>query len=68
LKTWLASFIIASMAKKVTEEMVRLVMTEIARKGGKARAEKYPAEQLREWAKMGGRPRKDAKQRKGRGK
>ena len=56
------------MAKKVTEEMVRLVMTEIARKGGKARAEKYPAEQLRVWAKMGGRPRKDAKQRKGRGK
>ena len=54
------------MTKKVTEEMMRLVQTELARKGGKARAAKYSSEQLREWAKMGGRPRKDDKKAKGR--
>jgi hypothetical protein len=53
------------MAKKVTEEMMRLVQTELARKGGKARAEKYDQATLSKWAKMGGRPRK-AETKKGR--
>lgn len=56
------------MTKKVTDEMMRLVQTELARSGGKARAKKYSKKQLSEWAKMGGRPRKDAKQGKGRSK
>lgn len=33
----------------------------MGRKGGKARAAKYDAATLSEWAKKGGRPRKDAK-------
>jgi hypothetical protein len=66
LKTYPASFIIVNMARKVTEEMMRLVQTELARKGGNARAAKYSTEQLREWAKMGGRPRNDDKKAKGR--
>lgn len=49
------------MAKKVTAEMMRLVQSHLASKGGKARAEKYGKAKLREWAKLGGRPRKDAK-------
>lgn len=54
------------MARKVTEEMMRLVQTELARKGGNARAAKYSTAQLREWARMGGRPRNDDKKAKGR--
>jgi hypothetical protein len=34
---------------------------QLGRKGGRARAAKYSSEQLSEWAKKGGRPRKDAK-------
>jgi len=36
----------------------------MGKKGGKARAEKYPHETLSKWAKKGGRPRKDASQSK----
>ncbi len=32
--------------------------TAFAKKGGKARADKYPKEKLSEWGKLGGRPRK----------
>ena len=48
------------MAKKVTDEMMRLVQTELARKGGKARAKKYDRATLSKWAKLGGRPKKKA--------
>ncbi|MGA2609603.1 MAG: hypothetical protein ABSH01_19360 [Terriglobia bacterium] len=34
---------------------------EFARKGGKARAAKYPKSLLRKWAKLGGRPPKKGK-------
>jgi hypothetical protein len=34
---------------------------QLGRKGGKARAAKYDAATLSEWAKKGGRPRQDAK-------
>jgi hypothetical protein len=40
------------MAKKPT------TVEELARLGGLSRAKKYPKKQLREWAKLGGRPRK----------
>jgi len=46
------------MAKRVTAEMMKLVQTELASKGGKARAEKYDSATLSEWAKLGGRPKK----------
>jgi general stress protein YciG len=42
-----------------------MTASEMGRKGGKARAKKYSAEQLRKWAalggKLGGRPRKKEK-------
>ena len=38
--------------------MMKLVQTELASKGGKARAEKYDSATLSEWAKLGGRPKK----------
>jgi DNA-binding NarL/FixJ family response regulator len=36
---------------------VRAYFQAVAKKGGKARAAKYPAKQLSEWSKGGGRPR-----------
>ena len=39
--------------------MRRLVQAELGRAGGKARARKHSKKQLREWAKLGGRPRKN---------
>jgi hypothetical protein len=33
--------------------------------GGKARAEKYPTEQLRDWGKKGGRPKGSGKKQRG---
>jgi len=42
-----------------------MTVTEAGRRGGKARAKKYPHEQLREWARLGGwpkgRPRKKSR-------
>ena len=49
------------MVIKITAEMRRAIRSQFARSGGKARAKKYSSEQLSEWAKKGGRPRKDAK-------
>ena len=46
---------------KMTEEVkeaLRLVQIERAKKGGKARAEKYGRKILSRWGKLGGRPRK----------
>ncbi len=34
-----------------------MTVAEAGRRGGKARAEKYPADQLREWARLGGWPK-----------
>jgi hypothetical protein len=49
------------MVIKITAEIKKLLRKEFASAGGKARAKKFSAEQLSEWAKKGGRPRKDAK-------
>jgi hypothetical protein len=46
------------MAIKITAEMRKLIRKELARSGGKARADKYDHATLSEWAKRGGRPRK----------
>jgi hypothetical protein len=61
LKNLQASIIILVMAIKITAEIKKLLRKQFARSGGKARAKKYSAEQLSEWAKKGGRPRKHAK-------
>ena len=49
-----------------------LTVQEAGRRGGKARAKKYPPEKLREWAKLGGwpkgRPRKKKRGARKRGK
>jgi hypothetical protein len=49
-----------------------LTVEEAGRRGGKARAEKYSTQQLREWAKLGGwpkgRPRKKKRGMRKRGK
>jgi hypothetical protein len=46
-------------AVKITEEMKRAVLMELAKRGGRARAQKYDKKTLSKWAKKGGRPRKD---------
>jgi hypothetical protein len=53
--------------KKVTDEMWRLVQSELGKKGGEARAKKYGQATLSKWGKMGGRPRKDDKPKRGKG-
>ena len=55
-----SKFYYYDMKKKVTEEMMRLVQTKLASAGGRARAKKYDRATLSEWAKRGGRPRKDS--------
>jgi hypothetical protein len=47
------------MALKMTLEVKRFYR-QVASAGGKARAAKYDHKTLSEWAKKGGRPRKDA--------
>ena len=41
---------------RATDKVIRQYLTEIARKGGKARAKKYDKATLGKWAKLGGRP------------
>jgi len=41
---------------KDTDKVIRQYLTEIARKGGKARAKKYDKATLSKWGKKGGRP------------
>jgi len=43
---------------KDAEKVIRQYLTEIARKGGKARAKKYDKATLSKWGKKGGRPPK----------
>ena len=43
---------------KDDDKVIRQYLTEIARKGGKARAAKYDKATLSKWAKKGGRPPK----------
>jgi hypothetical protein len=54
------------------DERKPLTVQDAGRRGGKARAKKYPPEQLRKWAKLGGwpkgRPRKKKRQTERRGK
>jgi general stress protein YciG len=40
------------------EKIIREFLTEVGRKGGKARAKKYDKATLSKWAKKGGRPQK----------
>jgi hypothetical protein len=61
LKNLQASIIIPGMAIKITAEIKKLLRKQFASSGGTARAKKYSSEQLSEWAKKGGRPRKGAK-------
>jgi len=46
---------------KDMDKAVREYLAKIARKGGKARAEKYDKATLSKWAKKGGRPPKEAR-------
>jgi general stress protein YciG len=39
------------------DKVIREYLTQIARKGGKARAKKYDKKTLSKWAKKGGRPK-----------
>jgi general stress protein YciG len=39
------------------DKVIRQYLTEIARKGGKARAKKYDKKTLSKWGKKGGRPK-----------
>jgi len=39
-------------------ESIREFLRVMGRQGGRARAQKYPKEQLAAWGKLGGRPRK----------
>jgi len=48
------------MAVKITPELRKLIRKELASAGGKARAEKYDHAILSQWAKRGGRPKKDS--------
>lgn len=56
----------------MTKKPKPMTVAEAGRKGGKARAKKYPPEQLSEWASKGGwpkgRPRKPKQGKKGRNK
>ena len=49
---------------KDTDKVIRQYLTEIARKGGKARAKKYDKATLSKWAKKGGRPKGSVKKEK----
>lgn len=40
---------------------IELTISEFARMGGRALLKKYGKKQLREWGKLGGRPRKSPK-------
>jgi len=46
---------------RISAAIRKQIRQELARAGGKARAEKYDAATLSKWASKGGRPRKDAK-------
>jgi hypothetical protein len=46
---------------KTKADSIKDYAREFARKGGKARAAKYPQSVLRKWAKLGGRPPKKGK-------
>jgi len=46
---------------KDTPKMIREYLASIGSKGGKARAARHSKAELSKWAKLGGRPRKDAK-------
>jgi hypothetical protein len=50
--------------KKMIPDEVRAYLTQLAKKGGKTRAERYDKATLSKWAKKGGRPRKDKGQSK----
>jgi general stress protein YciG len=43
------------------KEIIREYLSTIGRKGGEQRAKKHDTETLREWARKGGRPRKETK-------
>lgn len=43
---------------KDADKLIREYLTQIGRKGGKARAKKYDKVTLSKWAKLGGRPPK----------
>jgi len=44
--------------KKMSSELIEFFQ-KIGKKGGKNRAKKHSAEQLSQWAKKGGRPKKE---------
>ncbi len=43
------------------DKMIREYLAEIGRKGGNERAKRHGKAQLREWAKLGGRPKGSSK-------
>ncbi|MFY9528034.1 MAG: hypothetical protein WAR24_03905 [Candidatus Acidiferrales bacterium] len=51
----------ATRQRKELAEAIRAFLKRQARKGGKARAAKYDKKTLSKWAKLGGRPRKNAR-------
>ena len=44
--------------KPQAAEILSIVMSAYGKKGGKIRAQKHDKEKLREWGKLGGRPKK----------
>ena len=52
------------MATKIPKAVMKYFQ-KTGSEGGKARAEKHSKEQLREWGKLGGRPKKVSNEKKG---
>ena len=44
---------------KSKQDVIREYLSQLGKKGGKSRAEKYDKATLSKWAKRGGRPRKE---------
>jgi hypothetical protein len=47
---------------KKKSDLIREYLSQLGKKGGRARADKYDKATLSKWAKKGGRPRKEKKQ------
>ena len=52
---------------KEADEILKNYLRKLGQKGGQARAKRHSKKQLQEWARLGGRPRKEDKPRTGSG-
>ena len=53
----MTTYLTSSIVLLMPDKRKPLTVQDAGRRGGKARAKKYPHEQLREWAKLGGWPK-----------